>query len=89
MNNTNTMRYFKVRVLRGHLGCGKNHEITFFVEARDIIKAVTIALKMPGVKHNCYSPFAEEVTEEEYEKARKTSAYANFDGYEQIARSVI
>ena len=76
------MRYYKVRVIRGHLGGGKQIDIMYYIEASDIVKAVTKALKMPGVKHSYYAPFAEEITKEEYEKGRKTSAYANFDRYE-------
>lgn len=70
-------RYWKVTVVRGHMGYGNNNGmLTFYVIAPDIWEASRKALWKPGVKHRGRIPStAREITREEYLEGRKESAY--------------
>lgn len=71
------MKYYKVRVLGGHMGGGNTRELIFYIKANSIMDATAKARKMPGVKHDNPQAvqWAEEVTKEEYDQGRQTSAY--------------
>lgn len=74
------MAYFKVSVPRGHVGAYKSAEITFYFKAKDLVAAITAARRMPSVKHHARISFfsGKEVSREEYEEARKISAYERY-----------
>lgn len=74
------MAYFKISVPRGHVGAYKCAEITFYFKARDMMTALAAARRMPSVKHHAKIGFfsGKEITREEYEEARKISAYEKY-----------
>lgn len=74
------MAYFKISVPRGHVGAYKCAEITFYFKAKDLVTAISLARKMPSVKHHAKIGFfsGEKVSREEYEEARKISAYDKY-----------
>lgn len=69
------MPYFKVTAKQGHCGTGRYQPITFAIKAKDILSAISIAKKMPSVKHNNFVLQAVMITKEEYKELRQTSAY--------------
>ena len=70
------MGFYKVTCPRGHVGNGKETEIAFYFKAKDIMQALSIARKMPSVKHHKAIGFnAIAITPEEYYKKIKVSAY--------------
>lgn len=71
------MKYYKIRVLAGHVGAGKTRELILYIKAPDLIKATEQARRMPMVKHDLGAAIqqAEEITKEEYTEGRQTSAY--------------
>ena len=71
------MKYYKVKVLGGHMGGGNIRELIFYIKADSIMDATDKARKMPGVKHdgNQTVQRAEEISKQEYVEGRKTSAY--------------
>lgn len=71
----NNMKFFKVRVERGHCGAKNSLETDFYFAAQNAYDAMCMAKKMPGVKHDKMPLKVEEITEEEYVEGRKTSAY--------------
>lgn len=74
------MAYFKISVPRGHVGAYKSAEITFYFKAKDMVSALAAARRMPSVKHHAKIGFflGKEITREEYEEARKVSAYKRY-----------
>lgn len=70
------MRYFKVTVIRGHLGQGYTHgTLTFYYQARNLLEAMDKAKRQGGVKHDRMPLNACECSKEEYEANIQTSAY--------------
>lgn len=70
------MRYFKVTVVRGHLGQGYGHgTLTFYYQARNLLEAMDRAKKQGGVKHDRMPLNACECSKEEYEANIGVSAY--------------
>lgn len=74
------VNYYKITTKLGHQGTGKYKEITFYIKAKDINKAINKALHMPGVKHNNPSSIlsASIISEENYKNNITTSAYEKF-----------
>lgn len=71
------MKYWKVRLTRGHLGRGNNNGlITFYEIGTNALEAWDKARKHGGVKHSSLMNLnAEEISYEEYYEGRKTNAY--------------
>lgn len=69
------MPYFKVTAKQGHYGTGRYQPITFAIKAKDMLSAISIAKKMPSVKHHDSVLQAVMITKEEYKELRQTSAY--------------
>ena len=79
-------RYWKITMVRGHAGKGNfNNLITFYFIAKNIMEAITMAKKMPGVKHRLPPRVACEISYEEYCAGRVESAYCR-DGMEMLCR---
>ena len=72
---SNNKKYYEVTVPRGHWGCGKAGEITFYFKAYDAYHAMMLAKKMPSVKHGKLCFRTREITAEEYYEKRKVSSY--------------
>lgn len=72
---TTTIKYYSVTCHRGHCGIGHSSEITFAFEAANLLAAMDMAKRMPGVKHTRMVIGAKEITEEEYLGYRQISAY--------------
>lgn len=71
------MRYFKVTVIRGHMGNGYTHgTLTFYYQAKNLLEAMDRAKRQGGVKHNKMPLSACECSRKEYEEGMKYSAYA-------------
>ena len=71
------MAYYKVKAYAGHEGAGKSRLLTFAIEADSITGAITVARKMPMVKHTRTTAIKDvvEISEAEFIKLRKVSAY--------------
>lgn len=70
------MRYFKITVIRGHLGTGYSHgTMTFYCKAKNLLEAMDEARRHGGVKHTKMPLNAQECSKEEYEANIKISAY--------------
>lgn len=69
------MRYFMIMVPRGHCGNGRYTEISFAIEAANLLAAMDKAKRMPGVKHTRAVLAGHEITRNEYIEYRKVSAY--------------
>lgn len=69
------MRYYKVSVLRGHVGYGSYVPITFFISAKNALDASEKAKSMSGVKHSRPIMSCVPITATEYMEGRKISAY--------------
>lgn len=72
------MRYFLVTCHRGHCGIGRSTEITFAIEARNLLEAMDKAKRMPSVKHTRMIIQGKEIERKEYEAYRKISAYERY-----------
>lgn len=70
-----TIKYYSVTCPRGHCGIGRTSEITFAIEAANLLQAMDIAKRMPGVKHTRMIISAKEITQAEYLGYRELSAY--------------
>ena len=70
-----TMKYFAITCPRGHAGNGRSVDITFAIEAPNIIEANRIAMQMPAVKHTAQPCRSIEISHREYLRRRKKSAY--------------
>ena len=79
------MNYYKVKAYAGHEGAGKSKLLTFAIEADSITGAITIARKMPMVKHTRTTAIKDviEISPAEFEKLRQDSAYKNCKGYKE------
>lgn len=66
---------FSVVTKRGHCGSGNYTTLEFAIEARDAVEASFKAQKMPGVKHTEMPLSAKEISRQEFNELRKTSAY--------------
>lgn len=71
------MKYYFVTVQRGHLGTRRSDDLKFAIEAENITTACVKAQQMPMVKHSKPISRAIEISKEEYNEFRKTSAYIN------------
>ena len=71
------MRYWVVCCNVGHCGTNRSRDMGLAIEAKDALTAMSIARRFPGVKHHGTKYFSSvrEITEEEYKKRRKESAY--------------
>lgn len=76
------MKYYKVQVQLGHLGCGNELPAWVYIRAKNMTAALTIARKIPAVKHNRIPLGAVEITEEEYELGIESKNY--YEKMEQI-----
>ena len=76
------MRYFKVQVKLGHLGCGKDLPSWVYIKAKNMTTALTIAKKLPAVKHNKTPLSAIEISEEDYIAGIESHNY--YEKMEQI-----
>lgn len=75
MQTNEELKYYRVNVPRGHVGAGKTQDIIFYIKARSITIAASIARRMPGVKHSRSVFSAQEITQDEYIAGRQVSAY--------------
>ena len=69
------MKYYKVKVKLGHVGRCKEISTWVYVKAKDILKAIAKARKIPAVKHSQLPLTAVEITEEEYIKGLEENTY--------------
>lgn len=69
------MKYYAMTMERGHVGT-RNYDahITFYIAAENMMHAMSIAKRMPGVKHS-RMPFGKEITYAEYASHRGENAY--------------
>lgn len=80
------MKYFKVTCPAGHAGTKQSRDITFAIEAKNLIDAMDKARKFPMVKHDRLVANAKEITKEEYDEIRKESAYKNFENLRKMPK---
>lgn len=60
---------------RGHVGTGNfSQHITFYFAAENMLRAMDLAKRMPGVKHS-RMPMGKEISYEEYCSKRGYNAY--------------
>lgn len=79
------MKYYKVTMVRGHLGAGVDDgTITFYYAVDNAVKAMQLAQRQPGVKHKRLPLACIEVQQEEYNKQRQVSAYKRAKCREKI-----
>lgn len=73
------MKYYTVTCKLGHHGATRHEDIVFAIAANNAVEATDKARKMPGVKHDKTNTVTKlvEISEEEYNERRKTSAYEN------------
>lgn len=69
------MKFYSITCHRGHCGIGRSSEITFVFQTNNLLDAMDSAKRMPGVKHTRMIISAKEITEQEYYRYRKISAY--------------
>lgn len=79
------MNYYKVVAKRGHVGAGKEENLTFAIEAETVYDAIQIVRKMPMVKHtrNNVIKSCELISKETFDILRQDSAYKNCKGYKE------
>lgn len=70
-----TIKYYSVTCHRGHCGTKQSSDITFVFESLNMLAAMDMAKRMPGVKHSRMIVGAKEITKEEYLEYRQISAY--------------
>lgn len=71
-------RYYRVEALAAHCAYASDEDVfIFYFAARDIIEAMVLARRMPGVKHNRANTIGsvKEITKDEYIIGRQVSAY--------------
>ena len=81
------LKHFKVKARGGHVGAGNDIELTFYVEAKDILSAMKKVRNMPAVKHDKGNAIlsALPISEEEYSEGIVTrSAYDAYNNRENI-----
>ena len=71
------MKYYKIQVEFGHLGCGNSLPTWIYVKAKNIIKALDKAKHLPAIKHSRLPLEAIEITKEEYELGIERKDYYN------------
>ena len=69
------MKFYLITCHRGHCGRGRSTDITFAIQADNLLNAQDKAKKMPAVKHTRGIIFGREITQEEYTEFRSVSAY--------------
>lgn len=69
------MKFYLITCHRGHCGRGRSTEITFAIQAINLLAAQDKAKKMPAVKHTRGIIFGREITQKEYVEFRSVSAY--------------
>lgn len=69
------MKFYLITCQRGHCGRGRSTEITFAIQAINLLAAQDKAKKMPSVKHTRGILFGREITQKEYIEFRSVSAY--------------
>lgn len=70
--------YYRVEILAGHCAHTSDEDVfVFYFVARDIIEAMALARRMPGVKHNRTNAIGsvKEITKDKYIIGRQVSAY--------------
>lgn len=72
------MKHWMVVCARGHCGTGHETEIKYAIKANTLLQALTIAKKMPSVKHTRMPLYGYEITEYEYQEYRTKSAYERY-----------
>lgn len=73
------MRYFCVTCKQGHHGNKKYQPISFAFGATDAIRAMDLAMAMPGVKHKSMILQCREISYAEYIEYRKISTYKRLE----------
>ena len=76
------MKFYKVQVELGHLGIGNSLPSWVYVKAKDIIKAIIKARRIPAVKHSRLPLEAIEISQEEYLLGLESNQY--YDNIDQI-----
>ena len=79
-------KFYLVTAPMGHQGTSHTGEITFNIRADSITKAISIAMNMPGVKHDRYALSAKEISPEEYYNNRQLNAYERYKKDETVGR---
>lgn len=69
------MKYYRAVGERGHCGTKKSCELTFYIEAEDIIKAYDKLKAMPAIKHSRVPLNVVEIDQKEYFAHIKRNAY--------------
>ena len=72
------MKFYKVQVTLGHLGCGYGLEAWLYVKAKNMYSAIKKAQKFPGVKHGRLPKQALEISKEEYVTGLEEENYKNW-----------
>ena len=75
------MKHWMVICARGHCGTGHETEIKYAIKADTLLQALTIAKKMPSVKHTRMPLYGYEITEKEFTEYRTKSAYERYECY--------
>ena len=72
--------YYAITAKLGHFGSGRCGDTTFYIVANSILEATRKIRKFPMVKHSGVDTIisAVQITQEDYQKGRETSAYAKF-----------
>ena len=73
------MKYYKVKVVLGHLGTGKGVSEWVFIKSNSIVSAMKKAQQLPGVKHGKIPLETCEISFEEYQAGLEQGKY-----YEKI-----
>ena len=76
------MRYYKIQVKLGHMGCGNELPSWVYVKAKSMTAAISIAQKLPAVKHNKMPLSAIEISEDDYKVGLESHNY--YEKMEQI-----
>lgn len=73
------MRFYRVTCKRGHCGKKRYLPIDFAIEADNAIDAMDKAKAMPGVKHSQMILRCVEISQSEYTRMRRVSAYKRLE----------
>lgn len=71
------MKYFKIQVELGHMGCGDSLPSWIYIKEKDILSAIKRAKRIPAVKHSRLPLQAIQITEEDYKVGIKENNYYN------------
>ena len=69
------MKFYKVQVTLGHLGVGYGLEAWLYIEAKNMMDAISRAKRFPGVKHGRLPKTAIEINKDEYLAGLKEQNY--------------